>query len=203
MTVDELMELAFACAVSYAQYDFPNRADAQKSLRDGIEAALADAYDTGMRKGSVWGLAKVQPKPEPVGWLDAPHAVFRANPNWQWESGPTTLSVSIPVFLHPAVQGEPVALREVGLNRDVSGMCIVTINGREAIRDNGDVISHYATLDWFAQPPRQPLSDERIDAIPFMFNLAFGEADGQDEEEMAVALRKFARAVLAAQEQKI
>ena len=47
------------------------------------------------------------------------------------------------------------------------------------------------------------MSDERIDAIPFMFNLAFGEADGQDEEEMAVALRKFARAVLAAQEQKI
>ena len=52
------------------------------------------------------------------------------------------------------------------------------------------------------QPPRQPLSDERIDAIPFMFNLTFGEADGQDEEEMAVALRKFAREVLAAAQEK-
>ena len=53
-----------------------------------------------------------------------------------------------------------------------------------------------------AQPPREPLSDERIDAIPFMFNLTFGEADGHDEEEMAVALRKFARAVLAAAQEK-
>jgi hypothetical protein len=44
----------------------------------------------------------------------------------------------------------PVALREVGLTRDTTGMCVVTVNGREAIRDNGDVISHYATPDWFS-----------------------------------------------------
>ena len=202
LTVDELMELAFACAVSYAQYDFPNRADAQKSLRDGIEAALADAYDTGMRKGSVWGLAKVQPKPEPVGWLDAPHAVFRANPNWQWESGPTTLSVSIPVFLHPAVQGEPVALREVGLNRDVSGMCIVTINGREAIRDNGDVISHYATLDWFAQPPA-PLTLTQDQIMEYVREAGLDWHRGWVMGEPPVnRYEEFARAVLKAQKEK-
>ena len=68
LTVDGLMELAFAYAVSYAQDDFPNRDDAQNSLSAAIESALADAYDTGMRKGAVWGLAKVQPKPEPVAW---------------------------------------------------------------------------------------------------------------------------------------
>jgi len=45
------------------------------------------------------------------------------------------------------------ALRSVGLTRDTAGMCVVTVNDREAIRDNGDVISHYATLDWFAPAP--------------------------------------------------
>jgi len=43
-----------------------------------------------------------------------------------------------------------VSTIEIGLTRDVRGMCVVTINGREAIRDNGDVISHFATLDWFS-----------------------------------------------------
>jgi len=52
-------------------------------------------------------------------------------------------------------QQEPVALREVALIRDTNGMCVVTVNGREVIRDNGDIISHYATLDWFAHPPRR------------------------------------------------
>ena len=110
MTVNPVtVQVLMAAARNYCRHwaGFGHEAEAKEraaegKLRDAIEAALTDAYDTGMRKGSVWGLAKVQPKPEPVGWLDAPHAVFRANPNWQWESGPTTLSVSIPVFLHPA-----------------------------------------------------------------------------------------------------
>ena len=57
-----------------------------------------------------------------------------------------------------AAQGPlPVALRSVELTRDVHGMCIVKVNGREAIRDNGDIIGHMATLDWFAaQPTAQP-----------------------------------------------
>ena len=101
LTVDGLMRLAASCSPSHDAVWF--------ELRAAIESALADAYDTGMRKGSVWGLAKVQPKPEPVGWLDAPHAVFRANPNWQWQQGPTTVSVSIPVWLHPAPQPIPEA----------------------------------------------------------------------------------------------
>ena len=53
--------------------------------------------------------------------------------------------------LKPApVQQEPVAFHEVGLTRDINGVCIVTVNGREAIRDSSDIISHFATLDWFA-----------------------------------------------------
>lgn len=37
-------------------------------------------------------------------------------------------------------------LHAIGLTRDVHGMCVVTFNGREVIRDNGDVISHYANV---------------------------------------------------------
>ena len=44
----------------------------------------------------------------------------------------------------------PVALRSVHLTRDTAGMCVVRINGRVAIRDNGDIIDHMATLEWFA-----------------------------------------------------
>ena len=44
----------------------------------------------------------------------------------------------------------PVALRSVHLTRDMAGMCVVRINGRVAIRDNGDLIDHMATLEWFA-----------------------------------------------------
>lgn len=44
----------------------------------------------------------------------------------------------------------PVALRSVRLTRDTAGMCIVRVNGRVAIRDNGDIIDHIATLEWFA-----------------------------------------------------
>ena len=51
---------------------------------------------------------------------------------------------------------EPVALKSVHLIRDDQGMCAVLVNGRMAIRDNGDIIDHFATLDWFAAPPAQP-----------------------------------------------
>ena len=112
MIVDELMCLARNAAAAWHRdesMDNPRvlKFDAaETTLCAAIESALADAYDTGMRKGSVWGLAKVQPKPELVGWLDALHAVFRANPNWQWHKGPTTLSASIPVWLHPTPEAD-------------------------------------------------------------------------------------------------
>mgnify|MGYP000435021017 CR=1 FL=1 len=48
--------------------------------------------------------------------------------------------------------GEPVALESVHLTRDIKGMCTVRVNGRVAIQDNGDIIDHMATLEWFAQP---------------------------------------------------
>lgn len=47
---------------------------------------------------------------------------------------------------------EPVALESVHLTRDINGMCTVRVNGRVAIQDNGDIIDHMATLEWFAQP---------------------------------------------------
>ena len=71
-----------------------------------------------------------------------------------------------------APEPEPVALESVHLTRDTKGMCVVRVNGRVAIRDNGDIIDHMATLEWFAAPPAAPapaapvpLTDEQIDAI--------------------------------------
>lgn len=52
-----------------------------------------------------------------------------------------------------APEPEPVALESVHLTRDTKGMCVVRVNGRVAIRDNGDIIDHMATLEWFAAPP--------------------------------------------------
>jgi hydroxyethylthiazole kinase-like sugar kinase family protein len=36
----------------------------------------------------------------------------------------------------------------IELTRDTRGMCVVKVGDREVIRDNGDVISHYATPAW-------------------------------------------------------
>ena len=71
-----------------------------------------------------------------------------------------------------APEPEPVALESVHLTRDTRGMCVVRVNGRVAIRDNGDIIDHMATLEWFAQPAPVPLTEGRITAIAN--ELAFG-----------------------------
>ena len=55
-----------------------------------------------------------------------------------------------------APEPEPVALESVHLTRDTREMCVVRVNGRVAIRDNGDIIDHMATLEWFAQPAPVP-----------------------------------------------
>ena len=55
-----------------------------------------------------------------------------------------------------APEPEPVALESVHLTRDTKGMCVVRVNGRIAIQDNGDIIDHMATLEWFAAPPAAP-----------------------------------------------
>lgn len=60
--------------------------------------------------------------------------------------------------------GEPVALESVHLTRDIKGMCTVRVNGRVAIQDNGDIIDHMATLEWFAQPAPVPLTDTETHA---------------------------------------
>ena len=39
-----------------------------------------------------------------------------------------------------APEPEPVALESVHLTRDTRGMCVVRVNGRVAIRDNGDTV---------------------------------------------------------------
>jgi len=59
---------------------------------------------------------------------------------------------------------EPVALESVHLTRDINGMCTVRVNGRVAIQDNGDIIDHMATLEWFAQPAPVPLTDTETHA---------------------------------------
>lgn len=59
---------------------------------------------------------------------------------------------------------EPVALESVHLTRDIKGMCTVRVNGRVAIQDNGDIIDHMATLEWFAQPAPVPLTDTETHA---------------------------------------
>ena len=100
------------------------------------------------------------------------------------------------------MEQEPVALREVGLNRDVSGMCIVTINGREAIRDNGDVISHYATLDWFAQPPA-PMTLTQDQIMEYVREAGLDWHRGWIMGEPPVnRYEEFARAMLKAQKEK-
>ncbi len=63
------------------------------------------------------------------------------------------------------LRAEPVALESVHLTRDIKGMCTVRVNGRVAIQDNGDIIDHMATLEWFAQPAPVPLTEGRITAI--------------------------------------
>jgi len=62
-----------------------------------------------------------------------------------------------------APEPEPVALESVHLTRDTRGMCVVRVNGRVAIRDNGDIIDHMATLEWFAAPPAAPAVPLTID----------------------------------------
>jgi hypothetical protein len=59
---------------------------------------------------------------------------------------------------HATGSGEPVA-SVLGLTRDVSGMCVVTVNGREAIRDNGDIINHYTAIREFAPPSAQQATE--------------------------------------------
>ena len=62
------------------------------------------------------------------------------------------------------LRAEPVALESVHLTRDINGMCTVRVNGRIAIHDNGDIIDHMATLEWFAQPAPVPLTDTETHA---------------------------------------
>jgi hypothetical protein len=122
---------------------------------------------------TAWHEAQRTASAEPVAWfVDAASTSEHARPNWfEVHPGDPMWSDNWPRFglyaAAPQPSAEPVALRSVELQRDVYGMCIVKINGREAIRDNGDIISHFATLDWFVQPSAEPvLSDEQIPPCP-------------------------------------
>ena len=67
----------------------------------------------------------------------------------------------------------PVALRSVHLTRDTAGMCVVRVNGRVAIRDNGDIIDHTATLEWFAdtqQATPEPDDDDKWRDVALRFD---------------------------------
>jgi len=78
---------------------------------------------------------------------------------------------------------EPVALESVHLTRDTRGMCVVRVNGRVAIRDNGDIIDHMATLEWFAAPPAAPADDH---ATP-----SGGQEAGPQEDRIEAAYWRF------------
>jgi len=92
-----------------------------------------------------------------------------------------------------APEPEPVALESVHLTRDTRGMCVVRVNGKIAIRDNGDIIDHMATLEWFAAPPAAPASQWMpMDTAPkdgalflcWVDAVRYGETDeGQQYEE--------------------
>lgn len=78
--------------------------------------------------------------------------------------GKTSVADAIAVLAAQPAPGEPVALESVHLTRDIKGMCTVRVNGRVAIQDNGDIIDHMATLEWFAQPAPVPLTDTETHA---------------------------------------
>ena len=57
------------------------------------------------------------------------------------------------------------------------------MNGRIAIRDNGDIIDHMATLEWFAAPPAAPAEDH---ATP-----SGGQEAGPQEDRIEAAYWRF------------
>lgn len=81
------------------------------------------------------------------------------------------------------LRAEPVALESVHLTRDIKGMCTVRVNGRVAIQDNGDIIDHMATLEWFAAPPAAPADDH---ATP-----SGGQEAGPQEDRIEAAYWRF------------
>ena len=126
--------------------------------RELLQQAL-DALLTGYHQGTQDAIAALRealaaPEPEPYAHL----VVIKT------DAGPTKFFTApsdprgFPVYLAPpaAPEQEPVALESVHLTRDTRGMCVVRVNGRIAIRDNGDIIDHMATLEWFAAPPAAP-----------------------------------------------
>ena len=103
---------------------------------------------------------------------------------------------------------------EVGLTRDVNGLCVVTINGHEVIRDNGDVISHFATPHGVEPSAREIQAVEELAQLGYAWRNGLlyppsepvavsGEVSDADIDRIASQmfpggnLRDFARAVLA------
>ena len=104
-----------------------------------------------------------------------------------------------------APEPEPVALESVHLTRDTRGMCVVRVNGKIAIRDNGDIIDHMATLEWFAAPPAAPIPDGMVmvprEPTEEMIQAAagaWGESESGLHNAFAAALRGGSAAAPAA-----
>jgi hypothetical protein len=160
---------------------------------------------------------------EPVGWFESPHGAFRANPAYRFQWPSALLSWSVPVYLHPAASqpAAPTCKAPLPVARSEAAPTLMAEPAAKHEWVSDGVSSHngeywYRCLkcgakDWIAsygteaqlrpsgcspQPPREPLSDDSIYRL-------WGDSC---EKEKLTTTRKlvlsFARAVLAAQEQK-
>ena len=102
-------------------------------------------------------------------------------PSFDWRRSDAAITALREALSAP--EPEPVALESVHLTRDTKGMCVVRVNGRVAIRDNGDIIDHMATLEWFAAPPAAPAEDH---ATP-----SGGQEAGPQEDRIEAAYWRF------------
>lgn len=86
----------------------------------------------------------------PSGWLDKAAVMRTMNSHLRQARAALAASPQdAPVADHVADASKLVApLRYVHLKRGTNGMCVVSLNGYEVIRDNGDVIDHMASPSW-------------------------------------------------------
>jgi hypothetical protein len=122
------------------------------------------AYTADQMQAYARAALEAEAKPaEPVAWINDDMDIEFSHKSWMsdvWK--PLYAAPAAPAPDHIVDANKLVApLRSVHLTRDTRGMCVVSLNGFEVIRDNGDVIDHMATpslLSTYAAPaaPAEP-----------------------------------------------